>query len=482
MLAVPDVALQGKAQEMIHQVFAKEFAKTAPADRQVLAKLLLAQARDTKDDVVARYVALLDSVDLAAGAGDAATAVAAIDEMVRQYRVDALDLRRAALTRAGTAATAEAECQAVMRLALDTADLAAAADTFDAVLHLANLAESAANKTRQLKVVASIQTRVADLRGLAAEYTQVKAARAQLERFPADAPAHLTIGRFYALHKGQWALGLSHLAQGSDPELAALAARELAQPADGLQQILVGDGWWDYAEKSTGLTRAMAGAHATEWYKTAQQTITGITLARIQSRIDQGTARQTAGAATAAANTVELLTLIDPAKDAAQGQWTRGADGVSCTNSPYACLHVPYTPPEEYDLTASFTRTEDTGSIALLLAAQKRAFEFVLDVKAEARFELVGGNVAKDNPTVVPVAVSNGRRYTLTVEVRRDHVRALLDGKALCEYKTDLKDLTRYSVWKLGDTTLCGIGANGAKVTFHTLEMVEVTGKGKPTR
>jgi hypothetical protein len=145
-------------------------------------------------------------------------------------------------------------------------------------------------------------------------------------------------------------------------------------------------------------------------------------------------------------------------------------------------MRLPYVPPEEYDLTASFTRTEGSGSIALLLAATKRSFEFVLDIKGEARFEQVGGKVAKDNPTVMPVAVSNGRRYTLTVEVRRDHVRALLDGKTICDWKTDLKDLTRYSVWKLGDTTFCGIGANGAKVTFHTVEMVEVTGKGKATR
>ena len=479
-LRVPDPVLQNKSQALIHQVFAKEFARTAPADRQALARQLLAQARDTKDDVTARYVALADSADLAAGAGDAATALAALDDMVRQFSVDGLDLRRAALVRAGAAATAPADCETAMRLALETADQAAAVDAFDVVQQLATLAESAANKTRQLKVVASIQVRLADLRGLVAEFAQVKGALAQLEREPGDAAAHLTVGRFYALHKGQWALGLAHLAAGSDAELAELAQRELALPTDGFLQTAVGDGWWDYAEKSSGLTRAAVSAHAAEWYKRAQATITGITLARIQARIEQGTAAD--APKTVAAAAVELLPLIDSAKDGAQGLWVRGAEGVTCASSAYACLHLPYVPAEEYDLTASFTRVEDDGSIALLLAAQKRSFEFVLDVKGEARFEQVGGKIAKDNPTVVPVAVSNGRRYTLTVEVRRDHVRAILDGKTLSEWKTDMKDLTRYSVWKLGDTTLCGIGANGAKVTFHAVEMVEVTGKGKGTR
>jgi hypothetical protein len=206
---------------------------------------------------------------------------------VRQFSVDGLDLRRTALVRASATATVPADCETVMRLALETADQAAAVDAFDVVQQLASLAESAANKTRQMKVVASIQVRLGDLRGLVAEFAQVKAAFTRLDRTPDDAAAHLAIGRFYALHKGQWALGLSHLAQGGDAELAELAQRELARPADGLAQTAVGDGWWDYAQKSSGLTHSVASAHAAEWYKTARQTIQGITLARIQSRIDQ---------------------------------------------------------------------------------------------------------------------------------------------------------------------------------------------------
>ena len=479
---VPPAPQQTSARAMIRQLFAKEFAKNAPADRLALAKTLLAQGRDTTDDAAACFVALTESADLAAGAGDAPAAFAAIDEIARRFRVDALDLRRAALLRAGAAATTPADCQTVMRLALETADQAAAADAFDAVTQLVNLAEGSANKTKQVKVVASIQVRLADLRGLIAEYAQVKTALARLERDPADGDAHLTIGRFYALHKGQWARGLSHLAQSSDAELAELARHELARPEDGLLQTTVGDGWWDYADKSAGLTQTIVRAHATEWYKKAQETIKGITLARIQSRIDAGTPRPAPAIGAPAAGTVELLNLIDSAKDAAQGQWTRDPEGVSCANTAYACLQIPYTPPDEYDLTVNFTRTEDNGSIALLLAAQKRSFEFVLDIKGEARFERVNGKIAQDNPTVVPVAISNGRAYTLTVEVRKTQVRAILDGKTLVEWKTDLKDLTRYSVWKLGDTALCGLGANGAKVTFHAVQMTEVTGKGKPTR
>jgi hypothetical protein len=491
-MPVPPAAEQTKARTLIRKLYEKEYAKTAAADRAALAKNLLTQARETTDDAAARYVALTESADLAAGAGDAPGAMAAIAELARHYAVQVVDLRRAALIRAGTVATAAGDCETIMRLALETADTAAASDAFDAVTQMANLAEGEANKTRQLKVIAGIQVKLADLRALAAEFGAVTAALTRLEKEPENAAAHLTVGRFYALHKGQWEKGLGHLAAGDDPELAALARRELALPEEGLGQAAVADGWWDYAEKSSGLARTVVREHATQWYQRAQETIKGITLARIQSRIEQGTPKAAApapaagtsavGGASGGSGVVDLLSLIDPAKDGAAGQWTRGAEGVMCGNSAHACLQIPYAVPEEYDLTVTFVRVEDNGAVAVLLAAGKRAFEFVLDVKGAARFEQINGKLVKDNPTVVPVAVSNGRGYTLTLEVRKAGVRAILDGKTLVEWKGDLKELSRNSDWKLGNNALCGIGANGAKVVFQAIELREVTGKGKGTR
>ena len=174
--------------------------------------------------------------------------------------------------------------------------------------------------------------------------------------------------------------------------------------------------------------------------------------------------------------------MVDTEKDATEGTWSKSAAAISCETSAYATLALPYVPPEEYDLSTTFTRTDGKGPIAILLASGKRSFDFCLDVKGEARFERVNGKVAKDNPTATPVAISNNRSYRLTIEVRKDHIRALLDGKTLTEYKTDGKDLSRYNPWKLKDESLCGIGANNAKVTFQSIELTEITGKGKPAR
>jgi len=482
-------------------LFEKEYAKTTAADRRALAGVLLVQGRATRDDAAARYVALSEASELAAAAGDADTALAAVDDLGRFFAVDALELRRTALAKALGAAATAADAQAVMRGALETAEKCAAVDAFDAVPALVNLAEAAANKTKQVRVVAGIQEQVAELRDLAAEFARVKAAFVRVAAGATDdgksgdlrsqegAEAELVIGRFYAMHKGQWELGLSHLAAGSDSGLARLAARELARPADGVELVALGDAWWDVGQSAAGREKRVVLAHAREIYARAQKAIAWITLARIESRMGETAGNKSgdvrSGVGGAVANAVDLLALVDVAKDAAVGKWSVAAGGVQCENAAYACVRLPWVPAEEYDLHVTFTRQEGTGPVAVLLAGRGRqggAFGLALDVKGEARLEQVNGKVAKDNPTVVPVAVSNGRRYELVVEVRKDRVGALLDGKRLLDYKTDGKDLTRYSVWKLGDTAVCGVGAKNARVVFEKVEMVEVTGKGRGTR
>jgi hypothetical protein len=486
LLAIPDNSAQTKARDMIHNIFKEDYAKTTPAARQALAKRLVVEAAGTNDDLIARYVLLLDGSEMAAATGDADTALKAITELSKNYKIDAIELSRGALLRANAAATTPQAAEIIVRLSLETADAAALADSFDVVQQLVNIADAAANKTRKVTIVSQIQPHLADLRSLAAEYAQVRLAFDILTQKPDDTAAHTLIGKFYALHKGQWDIGLPHLARGGDPELKALATKELSSPVDGLDQTALGDAWWDIAEKSNGLARANAHKHAVMWYQKSQQSLSGITKTRIETRLREGLAapaiKPSAASTTTTANAINLLALIDPTKDAAEGKWTLDANTLTVAPGKYAVLQLPYIMPDEFDLRVTFTRTNDDGPVEILLAAHKKAFGFALDVKGEARFERVANKIAKDNPTAVPIALTNGRKYTLTVQIRRDAIRALLDDKLLTQWKTDYKDLARYTLWKMPDEKRCGLGANGAKVTFHSVELIEITGKGKPTR
>ncbi|HUO09344.1 MAG TPA: hypothetical protein VM008_13635 [Phycisphaerae bacterium] len=482
LLPIPDEKSQDRARMMIVTLFKDDYAKTAPADRQALAKRLLSEAAATRDDPTARYVLLQDTIELAALSGDPTTAVAAANELARLYTLDPIALKKQTLFESNAAATSPAAAEATARFALDTADEAALLDDFASVQQFVNLAESAANKTRNVPFVSSIQPRLFDFRSLIADYPKVQKMLEHLAADTADADAHLFVGRFYALRKGQWTIGLPHLAMGSDARLRNLATLDLSNPADGLQQAQLGDAWWDYAQTTTNSTRTHIEAHARDWYHLAQPNLAGLTLTRIQSRM-QGDATTPATASTPNAQTLALLPLIDITKDTIDGKWSFINGVLQCTApSRNALIAIPYVPPEEYDLRITFTRTEGQGPLTILLTSHGKAFGFALDVKGDARFERLAGKIAKDNPTAAPVVITNNHRYILTLQIHKDLIRALLDDKPITQWKTDYKDLARYAIWKLPDEKLCAIGINNSKATIYDIQLVELAGKGHPSR
>ncbi len=466
---------------MIYTLFKDDFAKLGAADRQALAKRLLSEAAATRDDPVARYVLLIESTDLASLAGDPATTYKAAMQLARYYRVDEIELKKQALFRSNYTVTTAEGNEMIARLALETADEAAKADAFDSVTQLANLAEGAAEKTHKVAFVTSIQVRLGELRGLVNDYPNVQRALKHLQESPDDADAHLQVGKFYALRKGQWATGLPHLAAGNDETLRELAQQELANPTDGLKQAVLGDAWWGVGENASGGVRMNVLRHACEWYRMAKPNLAGITLTRIQARMESVAPPQTVEALVGATDSsaVDLLRLIDPAKDSTDGKWSLVGEGLQCAAASRATINIPYTLPDEYDLRITFARMEGQGPITILLTSHNKAFDFALDVKGEARFERVASKIGKDNPTTAPVAITNNRRYTLTLQVHQGSVRAFLDGKVVTEWKTDYKDLSRYAVWSLPNEKLPGLGANNAKVIFSAVDLIEINTKGR---
>ena len=59
----PDEAQRKAALDVIKDLYKGEYAKTRPVDRIALADLLLAKAREVKDNPTDRYVLLKESAD-----------------------------------------------------------------------------------------------------------------------------------------------------------------------------------------------------------------------------------------------------------------------------------------------------------------------------------------------------------------------------------------------------------------------------------
>jgi hypothetical protein len=98
-------------------------------------------------------------------------------------------------------------------------------------------------------------------------------------------------------------------------------------------------------------------------------------------------------------------------------------------------------------------------------------------------FEFVDEKAAFDeaNPTRKRIDWE-ARRYTSTVEVRRDRLRALLDGQVITEYRGDQSRLRIPRYVQPPDPTALGLALYAGPVQFHSATVTEVSGRGRVTR
>ncbi len=97
-------------------------------------------------------------------------------------------------------------------------------------------------------------------------------------------------------------------------------------------------------------------------------------------------------------------------------------------------------------------------------------------------FRFVGGSDLPKNPTKTHVAINTGQRYVVTFQIRNGEIKALLDGKLLTQYKTDFLDLSISAWLKLPSKVTLGVSTWQSVYVFHAIELIEVTGHGKPLR
>ncbi|MCY3018717.1 MAG: protein kinase [Planctomycetota bacterium] len=184
-------------------------------------------------------------------------------------------------------------------------------------------------------------------------------------------------------------------------------------------------------------------------------------------------------------NAVDMLALVDPGKDAVLGTWLlKPGEGLVSGMEQLARIEMPYQPPEEYDVRIVFTRRNSPRSECLVqvLAKSERQFEYVLGGwrNLVAGFETISGVRADSNfsNTHSEGILNTGQKYTSLVQVRNDGVKAYLDGKLVSQWLTDFSDMGVHAEWKLRDGGVAGVGTCESEFCFHSIQVLEVTGKG----
>ena len=170
----------------------------------------------------------------------------------------------------------------------------------------------------------------------------------------------------------------------------------------------------------------------------------------------------------------DLIGSIDTARQAVAGEWTKSARELSVKGAQGARLSLGTAPQGDYDLRATVTRKTGKDSVGLIVVHGGKQVVFEVDAWGThlAGFQDVAGKTIRDNPTRRnEVQLENNRKYTITVEVRKNQIRGLLDDKEISRLTTDGSDLSLHDLWRLPARDQLGVVAWDSETIFHSIEM-----------
>lgn len=170
-------------------------------------------------------------------------------------------------------------------------------------------------------------------------------------------------------------------------------------------------------------------------------------------------------------------------EDAVAGRWSKDGERLRVAAAAGARIVLPVAPSGEYDFRVSFTRETGQHSIGLLFVHGGRMAAFEVDAWGQhlAGIQNVGGQDIRQNPTRMEgVTLRNGQRYTLTLEVRKNHVRGVLDDQEICTLRTNGENLALSDLWRLPQATHLALAAWEADTVFHSVEVRSLSGTPFP--
>lgn len=286
----PSSLAQARVEKLLDELYGKEIAKAKadPAARSQLAVIYLQEARDTRDDVAARYVLLREARELASAAGDAPVALQAIDELAQEFAVPAaqvLKMRIEVLGKAAQSASTPEAQHVIIDSCLAWLQDALAADEYKTALQLLANADAAARKLKNVPLVASLRKRQQEVLGAQKEFTQWKSFADTLKKDPKEPDANLEMGKYYAFVRGDWDRGLARLARGSDPAIKKLATLDISDPGTSKEQSKLGQGWLAVADDLKDKMQVQPLLRAYHWYVQALSGLDGEAREQVQQQI-----------------------------------------------------------------------------------------------------------------------------------------------------------------------------------------------------
>ncbi len=471
---IPGASAQQVAKAILKELFGDELAQAKKPDEKIaLAEKLIKQSRESGGDEASQYVLLDEARSLAVDAGALSLLSRVSVQLAGIYRVDAIELLADGLDVIIARPHPVAVYKESAESALVLIDQAIAAENFELAERFSGAALAAVRKAKDTQLTKAAVDRNKSLAALKQQWDEMQKAGAVLEQTPDNPAANLVMGRYHCFVRGDWIVGFEYLAKSNDATFSQLAAKSLAVPDDLAQAAELGDAWWDAADKAKGRDKEDLRSASGYWYRHAVDTLTGLAKTRIEKRLaeidaadganstgkpkppSRPTSGPTVGATppksrtAAGSRTVDVMSMINPARDAIRGAWAIRGSALVCEKG--AVLQLPVEPAGDYVLSFELTRltpkTDPTDYFGLGLPVGEHDAYLAFE-EPTTGLGLIDGKPAKENETTIrdfqlpvntPVAVQ--------CEVRKDGVKVVAGGRTLFDWKGESSRLRRGAGW-----------------------------------
>jgi hypothetical protein len=273
------------ARMQVAEIYRQEYEQAKTSDqRQALAARMFNDARTTENDPAGRYALLLVARDVAVNCGDVELALSIIDQVASEYAIPRHQWVDEAIAKIGTSARPPKDAEGMLYNLFGIATEALLRDEIPSAQRIGKWTIPWVRKLNNRILAKELEDRLADLEKLERLHAAVRPSFDILRQDPGDPEANLAVGLYRCYTQERWYEGVAHLALGNDPELAALAAVEIADPVDAAELVRLADGWWELGEQRAADQR-MLRRHAIDLYLQVLPRLDGLTRKRVEVRL-----------------------------------------------------------------------------------------------------------------------------------------------------------------------------------------------------
>ena len=195
---------------------------------------------------------------------------------------------------------------------------------------------------------------------------------------------------------------------------------------------------------------------------------------------------ETATTAVRWSEAVDLLAMVDPARDAVAGQWTMTAGRLESNKQYGARIELPYQPPEEYVLTAIVEPLDEPNGLILGQRSGGRRFQVLLNYSrpdsppANALENIDGRNVDQNGTTLRTPLLAKNRPSAVVCTVKRDRVTVAVDGRTVLDWRGEPSRLSLADYWQTPRELALFLGAYDCRYRFLRVTLAPISGTGRP--